>query len=465
MKTRHLLIALLPVAILITASTQNQTSSSTFFGSADTNSQSMIQQGRHTFRFDTFGDEAFWGGKLELHRAINNMTPTQALTLGLKVDSDALPPEVIQAIKNGTVNLNDPTVTRLLIKLKAVLGVVGFFNPDGTLRSVGLTCAVCHSTVDNSIAPSIGHRIDGLANHDLNVGAIAASAPNLQPVVDLLRLANPGITAQQVRAVLNSWGPGKFDAELFLDGKAFNPQQVTNGVVTATNVPGATLIPNARGLAGHNLHTWTGGWGTVTYWNAFVAVDEMHGKGTFFDERFDNAVQFPIAAKAKLGHVATDPDSDRVTSKLGALQFYQLALPALKPRSGIDFDPDAAERGDALFSGKANCNRCHREPLWTEPGWNQHTPGEMKIDGFEARRAPASIDAQGKAVHGYRTMNLAGVFVRERGLFMFPHDKGRFYHDGRFKTLLEVVNSYDARFGLGLSDQEKHDLVEYLKSL
>ena len=465
MKTRHLLIALLPVAILITASTQNQTSSSTFFGSADSNSQSMIQQGRHTFRFDTFGDEAFWGGKLELHRAINNMTPSQALTLGLKVDSDALPPEVIQAIKNGTVNLNDPTVTRLLIKLKAVLGVVGFFNPDGTLRSVGLTCAVCHSTVDNSIAPSIGHRIDGLANHDLNVGAIAASAPNLQPVVDLLRLANPSITAQQVRAVLNSWGPGKFDAELFLDGKAFNPQQVTNGVVMATNVPGATLIPNARGLAGHNLHTWTGGWGTVTYWNAFVAVDEMHGKGTFFDERFDNAAQFPIAAKAKLGHVATDPDSDRVTSKLGALQFYQLALPALKPRSGIDFDPDAAERGDELFSGKANCNRCHREPLWTEPGWNQHTPGEMKIDGFEARRAPASIDAQGKALHGYRTMNLAGVFVRERGLFMFPHDKGRFYHDGRFKTLLDVVNSYDARFGLGLSDQEKHDLVEYLKSL
>ena len=393
------------------------------------------------------------------------MTPTQAWTLGLKVDSDALPPQVIQAIKNGTVNLNDPAVTRLLIKLKAVLGVVGFFNPDGTLRSVGLTCAVCHSTVDNSIAPSIGHRIDGLANHDLNVGAIAASAPNLQPVVDLLRLANPSITAQQVRAVLNSWGPGKFDAELFLDGKAFNPQQVTNGVVMATNVPGATLIPNARGLAGHNLHTWTGGWGTVTYWNAFVAVDEMHGKGTFFDERFDNAAQFPIAAKARLGHVATDPDSDRVTSKLGALQFYQLALPALKPRSGIDFDPDAAERGDALFSGKANCNRCHREPLWTEPGWNQHTPGEMKIDGFEARRAPASIDAQGKAVHGYRTMNLAGVFVRERGLFMFPHDKGRFYHDGRFKTLLDVVNSYDARFGLGLSDQEKHDLVEYLKSL
>jgi len=220
--------------------------------------------------------------------------------LGLKVDSEALPPAVIQAVQNGTVNLDDPTVTRLLLKLKAVLGVVGFFNTDGTLRSVGLACAVCHSTMDNSVASSIGRRIDGVANRDLNVGAIAASAPNLQPVVDLLRLANPAITANQVRAVLNSWGPGKFDAELFLDGKAFNPQQVTNGIVTGTNVPGATLLPNARGLSGHNLHTWTGDWGTVTYWNAFVAVNELHGKGTFFDERFDNPASSRLRPKQNL---------------------------------------------------------------------------------------------------------------------------------------------------------------------
>jgi hypothetical protein len=467
MSKRYLLLTLFPILVLLLFA-QDQTgpnAGSSFLGSAEGNSTQMINQGRHTFRFDTFGDEAFWGGALKLHETINHLTPAQALQLGLKVDSQALPPAVIQAIKSGTVNLNDPSVTLLLIKLNAVVGVKGFFNNSGTLRSVGITCALCHSTVDNSVAPSIGKRIDGLANRDLNIGAIAASAPNLQPVVNLLRLADPGITLAQVKAVLNSWGPGKFDAELFLDGKAFNSQQITNGVVTAMHVPGATLIPNARGLSGHNLHTWTGGWGTVTYWNAFVAVDEMHGKGTFFDERFDNAQQFPIAAKAGLGHIATDPDSDRVTGKLGALHFYQLALPAVKPRPGIDFDPDAAERGDALFSGKANCNSCHREPLWTEPGWNQHTPAEMKIDGFEARRAPASIDAQGRAVHGYRTMNLAGIFVRERGLFMFPKDQGRFYHDGRFKTLLDVVNSYNDRFALGLTDQEKHDLVEYLKSL
>src|SRR5262249_19126047 len=151
---------------------------------------------------------------------------------------------------------------------------------------------------------------------------------------DLLKFADSTITEDQVRKVVLSWGPGKFDAELFLDGKAVNPQQITNGMVTGTNVSGATLIPNARGLSGHNLHTWTGGWGTMTYWNAFVAVDEMHGVGTFFDERFDNAEQFPVAAGAKLGHVSQDPDSDLVTSKLPALHFYQLALPAVKPRPG-----------------------------------------------------------------------------------------------------------------------------------
>jgi hypothetical protein len=420
---------------------------SLFLGDAEANSRQLLTEGRNIFRFDTFGDQAFWGDQLQLHQSVNKLTPRTALALGLKVDADALSPATIEAIKHGKVNLDDPAVTRSLIKQKAVVGIVGFFNNGSDmLSSVGITCAVCHSTVDDSVAPGIGRRIDGLANRDLNIGAIAATAPNLDPVEDLLEIADPGITVPQIRQVLNSWGPGKFDAELFLDGKAVQP----NGR------SGATLIPNARGLAGHDLHTWTGGWGSIPYWNAFVAVDEMHGIGTFFAERFDDANQFPIAAAARLGHVSVDPDHDQVTSKLPALQFYQLALPALQPRPGIDFDPISAKRGDELFSGKANCNSCHREPLWSEPGWNQHSADEMKIDSFEADRSPG---------HAYQTMNLAGIFVRERGLFMSPADKGRFYHDGRFQTLLDVVNSYNQRFNLGLTDQEKHDVVEYLKSL
>lgn len=445
------------VIVPLSAVHSQDKSESQFLGSAEVNAKQLIDQGRQIFRFDTYGDEAFWTNQLHIQQSVASLTPRMALALGLKVDSDALPPSLVEAIKHGRVNPDDRAVTLLLIKQNAVLGVVGTFN-NNTLEKIGFTCALCHSTVDNSVAPGIGRRIDGLGNRDLNVGAIIATAPNLQPAVDLLRLApqDAQITAQGVRSVLNSWGPGKFDAELFLDGKAFNPEQMTNGVVTGKNVSGAVLIPNARGLSGHNLHTWTGGWGTVTYWNAFVAVNELHGIGTFFDERFDDANQFPIAAAAKLGHVSVDPDSDQVTGKLAALHFYQLALPSVQPRPGIDFAPAAAARGDELFSGKANCNSCHHEPLWTEPGWNQHTADELKIDDFEANRAP------GRA---YQTMNLAGLFVRERGLFMFPQDKGRFYHDGRFRTLMDVVNSYDNRFNLGLTEQEKKDLVEYLKSL
>jgi hypothetical protein len=453
MKIRWAALVLLLTACIVLAMAESRDkdgkgdSRFAFLGNPEDNSRQMFDSGKQIFRFDTFGDQAFWGDQLQLHQAINGISPRTALALGLKVDSDALPSSVLEAIKHGKVNLDDPAVTRSLIKQKAVLGVVGFFNKDSDkLTSVGLTCAVCHSTVDDSVAPGIGRRIDGLANHDLNVGAIAAAAPNLAPVQQLLQIADPGITVDQIRQVLHSWGPGKFDAELFLDGKAFQPDGRS----------AATLIPNARGLAGHNLHTWTGGWGSIPYWNAFVAVNEMHGVGTFFDERFDDAAQFPIAARAQLGHVSVDPDHDQVTSKLPALQFYQLALPAVKPRPGVDFDTEAAKRGDELFSGKANCNSCHREPLWTEPGWNQHTPDEMKIDSFEADRSPG---------HAYRTMNLAGVFIRERGLFMNPANKGRFYHDGRFQTLFDVVNSYNDRFNLGLSDQEKHDVVEYLKSL
>ena len=424
------------------------------------NANEFLDEGRSTFRFDTFGDEAFWGGALQLHQAIKGsalggvgpgISPGTALTLGLKVDVDALPQPLINRLKQGKVNLDDPATTVALLKLNAVVGLQGFFQGNN-LNSIGITCAVCHSTVDNSLTFGVGHRLDGWANRDLDVGKIVAAAPNLSPFSNLL-----GVSEATVRAVLNSWGPGKFDAELILDGKAFNPQQVTDGVVTGTNVPGATLLPNAFGLAGFNQHTWTGAWGTVSYWNAFVAALEMHGIGRFFDPRLNNAAKFPIAAAngfADLPHI--DPEQDRITKTLPSLHFYQLAIPAPAPQPGVDFDAEAAERGDELFSGKAKCNDCHVEPLWTEPGWNLHTPAEIGIDSFQADRAPDGV---------YKTMNLAGIFIRENGVFMNPANKGRYYHDGRFKTLLDVVNHYNTRFSLGLTAQEKSDLVEYLKSL
>jgi hypothetical protein len=426
------------------------------------NATQKILMGEQVFRFDTFGDEAFWGDTLKLHQAIEGaklggvgpgVSPKTALAVGLKVDIDALPRNLVEQIKRGRVNLDDPAVTLLLLKLNAVVGLTGSFNPSGTLKSVGIQCALCHSTVDNSnpalcagqITPNpgtgcIGRRLDGWANRDLNVGAIVALAPDLSVVADLLQTDQA-----TVRKVLNSWGPGKFDAELFMDGKAFNPRQVTDGVVTGTNVPGATLIPPAFGLGGVNLHTWLG-WGSVPHWNAFVATLEMHGKGRFFDPRLNNASQFPIAAAngfADLPHI--NPDDDQVTPKLAALQLYQLSLPA--PNPTVPFNKEAAARGDELFSGKAGCNNCHVEPLWTEPGWNLHPASDVCVDSFEADRGP---DMR------YRTSPIGALTT---------HLKGGFYHDGRFGDLNAVVNHYDKCMNLGLSDSEKSDLIQYLISL
>ncbi len=400
-------------------------------------SQHTVDEGRQIFRYDTFGDEAFWGDTIKLHQAIEGashggvgtgVSPKTALAVGLKVDVDALPDTLIESLKNGQVNLDDPGTTLALLKLNAVVGVTGIFDASGTtLRTVGIQCALCHSTVDNSLAPGIGHRLDGWPNRDLNVGAIVNLAPDLTAVATLL-----GVDQATVRTVLAAWGPGKFDAELFLDGKGFRPDGKT----------AATLIPPAFGLAGVNLHTWTG-WGSVTYWNAFVANLEMHGKGTFFDPRLNDATQFPIAARAGFGNVHND--TDLISSKLAPLHFYQLALHAPQPPPG-SFDPVAAARGKQVFENK-QCASCHVPPLFTEPGWNMHTPQELGIDSFQADRAPD---------RRYRTSPLKGLWT---------HVKGGFYHDGRFATLSDVVDHYNAQFNLHLTGQEKSDLIQYLLSL
>ena len=397
----------------------------------------QIQKGMQTFRFDTFGDEAWWGDTLRLHEAIEGakfggtgpgISPATALALGLKVDLDALPPSLVQQLKKGKVDLNDPAVTLALLKLNAVVGVTGHFKSQGSLQSVGIQCALCHSTVDNALAPGIGHRLDGWANRDLNVGAIIAAAPNVQPIADLL-----STDQATVRTVLNRWGPGKFDAELLLDGKAARPD----------GKPAATLIPPAFGLAGINLHTWTG-WGSVPHWNALVANLEMRGKGNFDDSRLDDAAQFPIAAANHFGHVHNSPD--RITPKLPALHLYQLSISAPAPPSS-SFDHVAADRGRELFSGKAKCSTCHADPVFTEPGWNMHKASDVCVDDFQANRAPD---------HAYRTAPLKGLWT---------HTRGGFYHDGRFATLADVVTHYDTCFSLGLTAQEQSDVVEYMKSL
>jgi hypothetical protein len=356
----------------------------------------LAAEGKEIFRFDTFGDEQFWTDTLQLHRVIQGgVSPVTALAVGLKVDASALPPGIL-----GTVDLNDPATTVALLKLNAVVGVKGVVetvNGKDSLMSVGITCALCHSTVDNSVAPGIGQRLDGWPNRDLNVGAIVALSPALQ---------DPA-----VQAVLTSWGPGKYDAYWNHDGKN-NP----------------TMIPPAYGLHDVALETFTGE-GPVSYWNAYVAVTQMHGQGNFDD--------------AKLGiHIVQSPDL--VTSKLPALREYQHSIAAPAPPAG-SFDLAAAQRGKDLFTGQARCNQCHTGSSFTDADKRLHAPSEVGTDPTLAERATTGL---------YRTTPLHGVWQHPP-----------YFHDGSAATLGDVVKHYDTQFGLKLSPDQQRDLVEYLKSL
>lgn len=401
----------------------------------------LFKEGQDIFRYDTFGSEDFWGGKLKLHEAINGtefggtgpgLTPKNALEVGLKVDAGRVPKILVEAIRGGHVSLDKVKTTLELLKADAVVGVKGFFDdPKDKFRltSIGITCAICHSTVNDSLKKGIGTRLDGWPNRDLNVGAVAAMSPDLSPFEKLL-----AVNKEAVKKTLESWGPGKYDAELNHDGKGFRPDGKT----------GATVLPAAFGLAGINLHTYNG-WGSVPYWNAYVAVTQMHGKGTFFDRRMSDSTQYPVAARSRGWNARSSPDL--VTPKLAALHYYQLSLPAPKPGKDT-FDKEAAKRGEAIFNGKADCARCHVPPLFTEPGWSMHTAKEIGIDEFQASRSPDKSY--------YRTTPLRGLFTRM---------KGGFYHDGRFSTLDDVVGHYVKVLKLELTDVEKKDLIEYLKSI
>jgi hypothetical protein len=396
-----------------------------------------LESGRRAFRDATFGDEAFWGGRLRLHEAIAGadnggvgagVSPAAALELGLKVDVDALPNRVRRDLKAGRVDLNDPAVTLALLKVDAVIGLTGIFDDDGAITGIGIQCALCHSVVDDSFAPGIGHRLDGWPNRDLDVGAIVAAAPDLSAFSEWL-----GADQDAVRDVFRGWGRGKFDAFVLLDGKLRRPDGGS----------AATLIPPLFGLQGVGLVTWNGS-GSLASWVPLVINLEMHGQGTFADRRLNDATKSPIASDSRFASSRRDPDL--VTAQLPALEAYVLSLRAPKPPKG-SFEPAAAERGEALFIGKARCSNCHTPPLYTLPGWNVVPAEAIGIDDFQAQRSPA---------RGYRPPPLPGMSTRS---------KGGFFHDGRFARLEDVVAHFNEHFELRLAADEQHDLVEFLRSL
>ena len=374
-------------------------------------------QGQAIFRFDTFGDEQLWTKTLRMHEVIASVSPVTALSVGLKVDVDALPPALISALQGKQVDLTDPAVTTELLRLNAVVGIVGKVDDTGQLTSIGTTCALCHSTVDNSFASGIGRRLDGWPNRDLNVGAILGLSPALDPAL---------------KTEFSTWGPGKYDPRHHVfDGTNILPLPVPPGGPPTLPV----LIPPAYGLQGVGFETYTGD-GPISYWNSYVGVSQMGGQGTFNDPRIG---------------VFITQHPDLVTPKLPALLAYQLSLSAPIPPRG-SFDAAAARRGERLFNGKAGCATCHQAPTYTDVSSGPdprvpflHDPGEVGAEPFYAART---------ATRQYRTSPL-------RGIWQHPP----YFHDGSAADLLAVVNHYDALFGLNLSASQKADLAEFLKSL
>ncbi|HSA57132.1 MAG TPA: hypothetical protein VLE53_15575 [Gemmatimonadaceae bacterium] len=362
----------------------------------------LISAGQQIFRFDTFGDETFWTDTLRMHEVIAAaVSPMVALEVGLKVDADALPDAVKAGILDGSIDLDDPATTVALLQLDAVLGVKGEVDASGTLVRVGITCALCHSTVDNSFLTGIGRRLDGWPNRDLDPGRIIALSPALTPA-----------QAQ----VYNSWGPGKYDPRFNLDGQ---------------NLP--VVLPPAFGLRHVKRELYTGD-DVVSYWNAYVAITQMHGHGTFVDPRIGVSVSNP---------------PDLVSTRLDALRAYQFSLEAPAPVAG-SFDPAAARRGRAVFNGVARCARCHLGGALTDINANRlHAPSDVGQDPAYALRSVTKL---------YRTTPL-------RGLWHPPQLTGPYFHDGSAPTLSAVVDHYVQLFGLSLSARQRADLVEYLKTL
>ncbi len=369
----------------------------------------LIARGKDIFRFDTFGDETFWTDTLRIHEVIRSaVDPTTALSVGLKVDTDSLPAAVVAGIQNGSISLTSPATTVALLKLNAVVGVKGTVTTVGgqdVLTRVGITCALCHSTVDNSFAPGIGKRLDGWPNHDLNPGAIIALSSALTP-------------AQ--KAVYNSWGKGKYDARYNFDG-----------------LNGPSVIPPAYGLKGVTSVTYTGDGADLAYWNRYVSVTQMHGHGSWVEPR------------------ATPPENvqnppDMVTEKLAALQAYQLSIQS-PPAPAGSFDAAAAARGRIVFDGAGKCASCHGGSHFTDAPGVLHSPTEV-VSEPEPNNGPSL--ASRSATKMYRSTPLRGLWQH-----------APYFHNGVATTLDAAVELYNTRKVLNLTTQQKADLVQYLKSL
>jgi mono/diheme cytochrome c family protein len=384
-------------------------------GSMPTHAKKQLD-GQQIFRFDTFDDEQLWTDVLRMHEALTEVTPATALAVGLKVDVDALPPPVLAAIEGGTLDVNDPRVTRRLLEMNAVVGVVSRVAGD-QIRSVGITCALCHSTVDDSMIKGVGRRLDGWPNVDLNVGAIVAlsTAPEIAPFI----------------AEFKQWGPGKYDARHHI----FNG----TGLLVRHEPSLPVVIPPAYGLQGVGFETYTGD-GPISYWNSYVGVTQMGGQGIFIDPRIG---------------VAVEQKPDRVTPKLEALLAYQLGLltPAPPPDT---IDAAAAARGQALFNdpalGPGRCARCHIPPTYTDVSSGPdptvpllHSATEVGADFDYLLRS---------ATRQYRTTPLRGLWQH-----------APYFHDGHARDLPAVVDHYETVFSIGLSPEQKADLVAFLRTL
>ena len=377
-------------------------------GASRSPTAAVVAQGKQIFRFDTFGDETQWSDKWKIHEVVRTaVDPTTALSVGLKVDSEALPAAVVAGIQNGSISLKSPDTTVALLKLNAVVGLKGKVETIGgkdVLTQLGITCALCHSTVDNSFAPGIGKRLDGWPNRDLNPGAIIALSPTW---------------SAEKKAVFNSWGPGKYDPRFSLDGKN-----------------GPQVIPPAYGLQGIHKITSTGDGTELAYWNRYVGVTQMGGHGSFTEKR--------------TGVIVSNGTDDLITSKLAALQAYQLSLAAPPPPAG-SFDAVAAIRGKLVFDKAGRCASCHSGATFTDANSRLH-PASAAVSEPEPNGAPSY--ASRSATKQYRTAPLKGIWQH-----------APYFHNGTARTLEEVVETYNTKRSLGLTAAQKSDLTQYLKSL